>query len=242
MLHERARARVVDRPGRRGALAASLAAALALSGCASLDPWFHASEDEDPATGVAARDAAIYRDAQADRIRTLERENARLRRDVEEAEDAMVAIESGLRGAQTRADVVSALAEARIAAERARAVAAWRERELGDIADKLAEAERQFQAGNPGSAMFFASRARRSADSLSEQARQLGTGPHGTLRVVPPRVNLRSGPSTSDPVLRVLTAATPVVPQRTQGEWMLVRTLDGAAGWLHASLLEAPSR
>jgi SH3-like domain-containing protein len=37
--------------------------------------------------------------------------------------------------------------------------------------------------------------------------------------------------------LAVLQEATPLLPQRSEGEWVLVRTPDGAAGWVHASLL-----
>ena len=126
---------------------------------------------------LADRDAEIYRQAQAERIQALEREVARLRADLDEAESAMVAIESGLRGAQTRADAVSALAEARISVERARTSAPWRRSEIAERdRSKLEEAERQFQAGNPGSAVFFASRAQRIADSLSEEARRAVVG------------------------------------------------------------------
>jgi SH3-like domain-containing protein len=52
-----------------------------------------------------------------------------------------------------------------------------------------------------------------------------------------PRVNLRSGPSTQHRVVEVLTKATPVFPKQNEGEWLLVRTLDGPAGWIHASLV-----
>src|SRR5262245_42254894 len=106
------------------ALAGGIAACLALSGCAFLSslgtPEAPAPDPSQAALELAQRDGEIYRQAQAERIRTLEREVARLRADLDEAESAMVAIESGLRGPQTRADAVSALAEARISVERAR--------------------------------------------------------------------------------------------------------------------------
>jgi len=186
---------------------------------------------------LANRDAETYSQAQSERIHALEREVARLRGDLDEAESAMVAIESGLRGAQTRADAVSALAEARISVERARVSAPWRRAEIAEVTDKLEEAERQFQAGNPGSAVFFASRAQRIADALCEEARRITTA-KGAGVITAPRVNLRAGPSTTDAVLSVLSEATPVLPQRSEGEWVLVRTPDGVAGWIHASLLE----
>jgi hypothetical protein len=223
-----------------------VAVCLALSGCALLGSLgiTGSRPPSDPALAereLASRDAETFRQAQGERIQALEREVARLSRDLQEAESAMVAIESGLRGAQTRADAVSALAEARIAVERARASAPWRRAEIAEVTDKLEEAERQFQAGNPGSAVFFASRAQRIADSLREEARRISTA-KGAGVVTAPRANLRAGPSTTDAVLSVLAEATPVFPQRAQGEWVLVRTPDGVAGWIHASLLETRPR
>jgi hypothetical protein len=218
-----------------GLLVAGLAVFVALPGCGYLPTLRPASRGHE--ARLAEADAEIYRDAQAQRIHGLEREVARLRGDLEEAEAAMVMIESGLRGAQTRADAVSALAEARISVERARASAPWRRAELDATIDKLDEAERQFQAGHAGSAVFFASRAKRVADALAEEAHRV-TAAEDTHVITSPRVNLRSGPSTDAEVLAVLPAQTPVLPQRSEGGWVLVRTPDGAAGWVHASLLE----
>jgi len=228
------------RPRRLGVLAGCLAACLALSGCAFLD--FSPATDPSPsALELAKQDEETYRQAQTERVQALEREVSRLRSDLEEAESAMVSIESGLRGAQTRADAVSALAEARISVERARASAPWRRAEIAELTDKLEEAERQFQAGNPGSAVFFASRAQRIADSLGEESRRIAAV-KATHVVSAPRANLRVGPSTTDAVLGVLPESTPVLLQRAEGEWLLVRTPDGSAGWVHASLLTTRPR
>ena len=232
--------RFLPRARRLGALASGLSACLALSGCALLGslgrPAPAAPDPSLAAHELAHRDAEIYRQAQADRIQTLEREVSRLRHDVDEAESAMVTIESGLRGSQTRADAVSALAEARISVERADSSAPWRRAEIAEVKERLEEAERQFQAGNPGSAVFFASRAQRIADSLREEARRASAA-EGARRVIAPRVNLRAGPSTEEAVLAVIVEATPLLPQRFEGEWVLVRTPDGTAGWIHTSLL-----
>ena len=242
MPHQRSNHGCRHRPRRLGALAVALASCLALSGCAWLGslgiPGLSRQPDPSPeARELTGRDAETYRQAQTARIHSLEREVARLSSDLAKAESAMVAIESGLRGAQTRADAVSALAEARISVERARTSAPWRREEIAEANDKLEEAERQFQAGNPGSAVFFASRAQRIADSLHEEARSVA-GMKEARIVAAPRVNLRAGPSATDSVLAVLSEATPVLPQRSEGEWVLVRTPDGVAGWVHASLLE----
>jgi hypothetical protein len=233
MLHERSSHGCLQRAGGLGLLA-PLLLSLALPGCAS-----KLAKKELQAHEQTARDAEIYRQAQSERIQSLEREIARLRKDLDEAEGAMVAIESGLRGPQTRADAVSALAEARISLERARSTVRWRSDEIREVIEKIEEAERQFQAGNVGSAVFFASRAQRIADMLRDEGRRASDA-KGTRVVVAPRVNMRAGPSTDQPIVLVLPEATPVLPQRSEGEWMLVRTLDGAAGWVHTSLLAKP--
>lgn len=240
MPHARS-SRCSRRARRLGALAGGLSACLALSGCAVLGSLGRPAPPPAPDPSLAAlelahRDAEIFRQAQAERIQSLEREVSRLRGDLDEAESAMVVIESGLRGAQTRADAVSALAEARIAVERASSSTPWRRSEIAEVKERLEEAERQFQAGNPGSAVFFASRAQRLADSLREEARRAAAF-KGTRVVRAPRVNLRAGPSTSDAVVAVLLEATPLLLQRSEGDWVLVRTPDGAAGWVHASLI-----
>ena len=76
-----------SRARRLGALAGGLSACLALSGCAVLSslvsPLLRPAPDPSPAAlELAHRDAEIYRQAQAERIHTLEREVSRLRGDL----------------------------------------------------------------------------------------------------------------------------------------------------------------
>ena len=59
-------------------------------------------------------------------MKLLELEIDRLRADLGAAEQALVAVESGMRGGQTRAEAVSMLAEARIEVDRAQKRAPWR--------------------------------------------------------------------------------------------------------------------
>ena len=77
--------------------------------------WFSGKGDG----GAESRqEIEVYRRAEAERIEFFEREIARLREDLARAEASIVAMESGLRGSQSRADAVSAIAEARIALDR----------------------------------------------------------------------------------------------------------------------------
>ena len=215
-----------------GALASGLGALLLIPACAG--PLHVKAEPCSEPTLQA--DAEVYQAADQERTAHLEREVARLRADLRQAEEAMVTIESGLRGVHTRADAVSSLAEARIAVERAGHSIPWRPDEVREARAKLEEAEQQLEAGHSGSAVFFASRARRIAETLSEEADQIAQ--HASTRFVRvQRVNLRAGPSIDTRVIGVLDQATPVFLERRDGDWVLVRTAAGPVGWVHDSLL-----
>jgi SH3-like domain-containing protein len=85
--------------------------------------------------------------------------------------------------------------------------------------------------------MFFVYSARRIAKSLEREAEQF-SGVANARFVRGPRVNLRSGPSTDEHVVDVLTLGTPVYAERSGNAWSLVRTVNGRVGWVHDSLLE----
>ncbi len=183
-------------------------------------------------------DAAVYRRAEAERVEYLEREITRLHADVAHAEEAMIWIESGLRGVNTRADAVSAVAEARVAVEKACERAPWRRTGCDEDRAKLDEAGRQIRDERLGTAVFFASRARRSAETALGEASRVSEESDAWF-VRTKRVNLRSGPSTEHEVLAVLYQSTPVFEERRNGKWMLVRTYAGRVGWVHTALLRS---
>lgn len=207
-------------PSRTLRTLAGLAVGWALAACAAPGP----------------PDTDVYRRAESQRIEYLEREVERMRADLRQAEEAMINLESGMRGDHTQADAVSALAEARVALEDACEHAPWRENDCRKARGKLEEAERLHQGGRMGAAVFFASRAERIADDVAGEAREVATSRHA-LFVRGARVNLRSGPSTDEMILGVLTRATPVFQERRDGEWVLVRTHSGRVGWIYGSLL-----
>jgi hypothetical protein len=215
------------------ALAALAALALGASGCAAGRKPVEACPPAPPGA-----DAAIYRRADAARSRLLEREIERLNADVRAAEEALVAVESGLRGAQTRTEAVSMLAEARIQVNRAAQRATWRADAAAEARAKLDEADSQLAQGHVGSAIFFASRASRMAATLQAEADRVARTP--TKRFVRAgRVNLRAEPNTESEVVGVLSGDLPVFPEADEGDWVLVHTVAGQVGWVHASLLRA---
>jgi hypothetical protein len=207
----------------RGALVSLLAGLLAA--CAQAPP---PRPPPPPAPEARpAADPAVYQRADADRLKLLELEVERLRAD--------------LRGAQTRAEAVSRLAEARIRVDRAGEAAPWRPESAAEARRKLDEAERQLAADHVGSAVFLVSRASRIAETLIAEA-ELAARESSTRYVGASRVNLRAEPTTEAAVVTVLPRELPVFPEAESGDWLLVRTVTGKVGWVHAPLLRAPSR
>ncbi|MEE3330426.1 MAG: SH3 domain-containing protein [Myxococcota bacterium] len=181
---------------------------------------------------------AVYQRVESDRADRLEREVARLRADLRQAEQALVSAEFGLTGIQSRADVVSLLAQARIRIERASRSAPWRTIAISEARGKLDNADTQVQRGNFGAATFFIFSAKRISSSIEREAHQLKASQDARF-IRGRRVNLRSGPSTQELVLQTLVGGTPVFAENDGETWSLVRTLNGQVGWVHASLLEA---
>jgi hypothetical protein len=210
-------------------LAAAVAAGLS-SGCAGLAP---AHPPAPPPEGI---DVSVYQRVADERAQVLERENERLRADLRAAEETLLAVESGMKGKQRRAEAVSKLAEARIQVDRAGQRAPWRGSTAAEAREKLDEAERQLAEGHIGSAIFFVSRASRIAAGLDAEADLVSRSP-GARNVKPTRVNLRAEPNTESPVLGVLTAHLPVFVEGTEGDWALVRTISGQVGWVRSDLL-----
>ena len=210
------------------------AAAAFLAACATPAPG---PSGPDPEARVAAQLEAERR-ANEERLAMLEQDVARLRADLRHAEETLIAAESGLSGNSTRADAVSSLAEARVQYERAAKSAPWHEASLREAKTKLEEADRQIQRTHFGSAIFFASRAKRIAEGAIEDARQ-ARADGSVLFVRAQRVNMRKGPGKSHGVVDVLVQNTPVYREETLGNWTLVRTPDGKIGWVFRSLLAA---
>lgn len=220
------------RSARRALLALGLAAAWIGAGC-TLEPRHAPAPIAEP---DAAPDASIYRRADADRLRQLEAEVEGLRADLRAAEETLLDVESGLRDAKTRAQIVSQLAEARIQVDRAAHRAPWRAEAVAEARQKLDEADRQLAEGRVGSAVFFVSRAARVAATLQAEADRVENTPSASS-IRGSRVNLRAAPDTTSRVIAVLPDALPVFPESERGEWVLVRTVWGSVGWVHAELL-----
>lgn len=203
---------------------------IALGACATPPP------PAPPPEPSCEPELAAVKSANRERTALLEREVQRLEVELDEAEQALGAVESGLRGTKSRADAVSGLAEARIEVERASRQTRWRPQALESAGAKLSESERQLEIGKYAAAIFFSSRAARIADELIEESEWAAAHPKARF-VKAHRVNLRTGPSLDERVKQVLPRGTPVLPESEAGDWLLVRTAGGRVGWIHATLV-----
>ncbi len=181
---------------------------------------------------------AAERNASAATIGQLQGEIRRLSSDLEQAEKALITAESSLTGVHTRAQAVRALAEARNEIEEAVIRSPWRRKEADVATRKLEEADRQLEAGHIGASILFASRVRRIASDLSEEARAVRTGKKAK-QIGARRVRLRSTASSKGKLVEVLPPHMPVFPEEVHGKWVLVRTLSGRVGWVPTTALEA---
>jgi len=216
---------------------------LSAAGCANFDLPFGVSSTEPegcPSTEVIVNveQAQLFREAETERAMQLIQEISRLQADLKTAEAALVEAESGLSATHTRADAISSIAVTRIQVERAASRAPWRANQVAEAREKLAEAEHQVEENRFGAALFFVYRAHRVAESILEEADEVAQGGDVQLITVP-RVNLRAGPSTTEAILAVLTFGTPVFPQASEEDWILVQVSGGPAGWIHRRLIGA---
>ncbi|MBW2232727.1 MAG: hypothetical protein JRH17_20240 [Deltaproteobacteria bacterium] len=207
------------RIGRISALALVLALAAGCPGCTTPPP----NDDLVCETPESVMKQYLYRRVETDRAARLGRRIEKLSADLAEAEAALARGESGLRGEHSRAAAVSSLAEARIQVERAAKLAPWRPLVVAEAHAKLNDAGKQIEASHFGAALFFVYRAQRLAADLEAEAEKVGRTP-GTRFVAGRRVNLRAGPSSSEPVLTILEEGMPVFPESRQQPWVLVRT------------------
>jgi Bacterial SH3 domain len=208
------------------------------AGCADLFPGTKKDVPEPvPAPEVkdTASDARVRRDQ--DRIRALEREVERLKADLNRAENTLVSVESGLRAGHTRADAVSALAEAHIQLNKATRLAPWRTDAIKEAGEKLDLARQNIDSGRFGAAVFFVYRANRIIEELQYESEMIKEH-EGVFFINAAQVNIREGPSTDHTILSVLTSGTPVIQVERKDKWVLVRTTAGLVGWVHVSLLD----
>ena len=223
-----------------------------VTGCAEL-PWINSVSNREPTQHVEEAQAApsvptpaqveieLLRRAEIERVQALEREVERLKMDLLRAEDALVGVETQLRSGHSRANAVSSLAEAQMQLNKAAKTAPWRAETINEARDKLGIAQKHIDNEYFGAAVFFVYRASRIVEELNHEA-DIVDKTSQVMFINRPRVNLRSGPSTTDEILTILVRGTPVVREKKMDEWFLVRTLTGIVGWVHYELVTSKER
>ncbi len=174
--------------------------------------------------------------ADNERIDRLEREIERLKAELARAEQTLIAVESGLQSGYTRADAVKSLAEAQINLEKTMGFSPWHDEKIVQAQEKLKTARSHIDAGRFGAGLFFVYRVNSIVRNVNDEADAIRTSPN-LLFVNKPRANLRTGPSTNHKIVTTLTQETPLFLENRSGKWVLVRTLSGTVGWMHAGLV-----
>ena len=237
---------------------------LALSACSALReiyelPNSHGESPKQTAASDACEKQVVYRhrfservvyqqaERRADRARMerLEGDVRRLSTDLQQAERALIAVESKLIGAHTRAQAVRAHAETLSQLEVAAGKAPWLDEETRQARQKLSDADKHIRQSHYGAAILFASRAKRIASDIAAQAEAVRKA-QNVSRVRVAVAVVRARPERRSSVVVKLTRGTPVFPEKEEGGWVLVRTPRGQIGWMAGSLLESfpasPSR
>ena len=213
-------------------------ACLALLACAACNTFGRAdAEREASACSERAALQQVQQRASSARIEQLEADIQRLQSDLAQAQQVIVAAESQLSGAHTRALAVRSIGEASSELESAAARAPWQRAEAEQARQMLDEADQHLQSGHFGAAILLASRADRIARAMSQEYVAL-RNTRGALQVAVGRANLRAAPSTDGEVIATLARGTPLVPERSEADWALVRTPQNRLGWVHLPLVE----
>lgn len=187
----------------------------------------------------------------AQRIEQLTRETRTLRAEVQETRRALARLDhelgesqrelarlaAELRPVRSRAEVVSALADARVALDRVGEDAAtWESSRINEGREQLSEAERHLAADRVGSALFFVLRARRIATDIREY-RELVARDADMKYVRVDQANVRTEPSMDGAIVTVLGRATPIRSLGRDDGWMRILAPDGQYGWIYGNLV-----
>lgn len=212
-----------------------LAVTLALGGCAQQQ----------------TADTSVEPPPRTQRIDQLTHESQRLRAEVQETRRAVARLEhelgksrreldsltAQLRPMRSPADVVSALADARVALDRVgEDAASWESSRVEEGRAQLAEAQRHLAADRVGSALFFVLRARRITADIRDY-RRLVAGTEDTKYVRVDQANVRTEPSLDGAVVTVLGRATPILSLGRDDDWLRILAPDGRYGWIHGTLV-----
>src|SRR5262245_37181400 len=169
----------------------------------------------------------------------LEARVALLLKELEITETEVIRTKAKLKGLETKAAASSAIAEARILMKRV-ANDKSQTLDLTRCQQLLDRAEQQLAVDNFGAAAFFAMK----AQDLLDETRRARADPAALDRPAPQKtytvqgesVNIREGPSTTDPVIGRAAKGTVLEASVLRGDWVQVNQA-GLSGWVYLPLL-----
>lgn len=174
-----------------------------------------------------------------DEQRRLEARVALLLKELDITETEVIRTKAKLKGLETKAAASSAIAEARILMKRV-ANDKTQTVDLSRCQQLLDRAEQQLAVENFGAAAFFALK----AQDLLDETRRARADPAALDRPAPRKsytvqgesVNIREGPSTTDPVIGRVAKGTVLEASVMRGDWVRVNQA-GLSGWVYLPLL-----
>jgi len=196
------------------------------------------SEAQSKADEGAQRLQARLRKSEEEQKR-LEERLAAEQRDLEVTEMELIRTKARLKGLETKAEASSAIAEARILMKRV-ANDKSQALDLSRCQQLLDRAEQQLGVENYGAAAFFAMK----AQDLLDETRHARADPTALDRAAPQKtytvqgdsVNIREGPSMTDPVIGRAAKGTVLEASVLRGDWVKVSQA-GLSGWVYLPLL-----
>jgi len=176
-------------------------------------------------------------EAQKELNRLLRRELEATTADLDYLESQFINRSNRTTREETRASAVAAIADLQLLYEKARSqnpdstTDAFKE-----VERRLSAANDQMQGRNYVAAVYYANRAMRLLDE-SERRRRTAFAEGDTRIISVPSANLREGPGRQHKIVTQLGYGSLMVELAKKGEWIHVRTREGAEGWVHASLV-----
>ena len=176
---------------------------------------------------------------------------ARLNEQLEEAIREVVRTKAKLRSLESKAEAASDLAEAEIAVEALKAEGESWESDPGVIkAEELTElSAREFEQENYGGALYLTGQAKNviksaQARSMDQEMRSMAEGEVAFVLPLSLRLlsesNIMGGAGSQSNVLFSLQKGASVIGYSYKGQWVRVKTEDGAGGWVFYKKLAGP--
>jgi len=181
-------------------------------------------------------------------IEELEKRQASLQKQLDEAIQEVVRAKAKLRSLESRAEAASNMAETEIALNALKIQRPEQESdpELHQAEQLLKMSSQEFKKENYGGALYLTSRGKnhiRMAQMRLAEQRQAELMPGEVLFALPLSLsvvkasNVREGPGLDFKVIGTVQSNTPLIGYSYKGQWVRVKGENGLSGWIFQNLL-----